>query len=71
MVWSNEHTWAESRQIRLICIDRPRYGYSTLKAGKGMLDFIRDVEYLLDFLGVESFEVHRVSGGGPFALACA
>jgi pimeloyl-ACP methyl ester carboxylesterase len=36
-----------------------------------MLDFIRDVEYLLDFLGVKQFKIEGTSGGGPYVLAAA
>jgi hypothetical protein len=36
-----------------------------------MLDFIQDVEYLLDVLGVKQFKTHGISGGGPYVLAAA
>lgn len=43
----------------------------TLTSSISRLDFMRDVEYLLNFLGVNEFNVHGVSGGGPLALAAA
>lgn len=36
-----------------------------------MLDHIKDVEHLLNYLGIEKFKVMAVSGGGPYALAAA
>ena len=36
-----------------------------------MLDFIRDVEHLLDYRGVQVFKILSVGGGGPYALAAA
>lgn len=59
------HKYCESNLIRLITIDRPGYGHSTLGHGRGMSDFINDVEYLLDFLGVKQFKTVGTSGGGP------
>ena len=32
---------------------------------------MKDVEFLLDYLGIEKFSVLGTSGGGPFALAAA
>jgi len=63
------HKYCESKLIRLITIDRPGYGHSTLEHGRGMSDFIKDVEYLLDFLGVKQFKMVGTSGGGPYVLA--
>jgi pimeloyl-ACP methyl ester carboxylesterase len=71
LVWQSEHTYAEARNIRLICIDRPGYGHSIVKSGRRMLDFMQDVEYLLDFLGVKTFNVLGASAGGPYVLAAA
>jgi pimeloyl-ACP methyl ester carboxylesterase len=69
--WSDVHAYAEARGIKLICIDRPGYGYSMVKNGRSMLDFMMDVEYLLNSLSIKEFKVHGVSGGGPYALAAA
>jgi hypothetical protein len=67
----NLSPYAEGQGIRVICIDRPGYGHSTLQNARGMSDFMKDVEYLLDFLGIKQFKIFAVSGGGAYALAAA
>lgn len=62
--------YAENHGIRVVAIDRPGYGYSSMHK-RGMLRFIEDVKHLLDYLGVQEFSVYAVSGGGPYALAAA
>lgn len=56
--------------VRLIVPDRPGYGCSTFHKGR-LLDWPADVAQLADALGIVHFAVAGVSGGGPFALACA
>ena len=63
--------YAESHAIRTIGIDRPGYGRSTLRKGTSILSHIEDIEYLLDYLGIQRFNVLSVSGGGRYALAAA
>jgi pimeloyl-ACP methyl ester carboxylesterase len=55
---------------RLITIDRPGCGLSTL-ADRGLTEWPKDVVSLADHLGIERFSVFGASGGGPYALACA
>ncbi|KAF2475084.1 alpha/beta-hydrolase [Lindgomyces ingoldianus] len=55
---------------RLITIDRPGCGLSTL-ADRGLTDWPEDVVSLANYLGIRRFSVLGASGGGPFALACA
>lgn len=55
---------------RLITIDRPGYGLSTL-ANRRLVDWPSDVVALADHLQIERFSIIGASGGGPFALACA
>ena len=50
------HAWAENHRIRVISIDRPGYGHSTLHHW-GMLEFIQDVEHLLDYLDIQELRV--------------
>ncbi len=57
--------------IRLIGIDRPGIGRSSFKRDRRLLDWPDDVIELADHLGIEHFAVLGVSGGGPYALACA
>lgn len=56
---------------RLIAIDRPGYGLSDVQPGRTILDWPDDVAALADHLGIERFAVLSISGGGPYAAACA
>jgi pimeloyl-ACP methyl ester carboxylesterase len=51
--------------------DRPGYGLSTYLPSRTLIGWVSDVTQLLDDLGLERFAVLGVSGGGPYALACA
>lgn len=55
----------------MIGVDRPGYGLSGAQPGRRLLDWPADVVRLADFLDIETFRVLGVSGGGPFAAACA
>ena len=56
---------------RIIAADRPGYGLSDFKRGRQILDWPDDVIELADELQVDRFAVLGISGGGPYALACA
>jgi pimeloyl-ACP methyl ester carboxylesterase len=62
---------AERRGVRLIAADRPGYGLSDFRPGRRISDWSGDVEALADALGLGRFGVLGVSGGGPYAVACA
>lgn len=62
---------AERLGVRLITVDRPGYGLSTPKPNRRILDWPDDVTELADQLGIDRFGVIGVSGGGPYAMACA
>ena len=57
--------------LRLLAIDRPGIGLSDFKPGRKLLDWPADVREFADALGLEKFSVMGMSGGGPFAAACA
>jgi pimeloyl-ACP methyl ester carboxylesterase len=57
--------------IRLIGIDRPGVGRSDPKQGARLLDWPDDIEAVADDLEIEQFAIEGISGGGPYALACA
>ena len=62
---------AARHHIRLIGLDRPGYGISDSKTGRRMTDWANDIAELADHLAIERFSVLGVSGGGPYAAACA
>jgi len=57
--------------IRVIGVDRPGMGLSEFKPNPTLLDFPDDIVELADTLGFDKFFVEGISGGGPYALACA
>jgi pimeloyl-ACP methyl ester carboxylesterase len=57
--------------LRIIAIDRPGYGLSDFQPGRQMLDWPDDVCAVADSLHLDRFGVLGVSGGGPYAAACA
>ncbi len=59
------------RGLRLIAPERPGIGLSSPLSGRGILDWAGDVGQLVDRLGLGSFGVIGLSGGGPYALAVA
>lgn len=62
---------ALDNQVRFIGIDRPGYGLSSFKPGRTFMDWAADVAELADALGIARFSILGVSGGGPYAAACA
>ncbi len=57
--------------IRLIAIDRPGVGGSSFQHNRRLLDWPNDVTALADMLGIQQFDMLGVSGGAPYAVACA
>lgn len=56
---------------RVVALNRPGYGSSTFQPNRTILDWPREVAEATDRLDIDRFAVLGVSGGGPFALACA
>jgi pimeloyl-ACP methyl ester carboxylesterase len=54
-----------------ISYDRPGYGQSTRHRGRTVADGAGDIAAIADDLGLTTFAVSGVSGGGPHALAAA
>ncbi|EWY90132.1 hypothetical protein FOYG_07747 [Fusarium oxysporum NRRL 32931] len=65
------HEIAQRCGVRLIAIDRPGFGLSTFKPGYQILDWPTDVMEFAQAHQIPKFSVLGLSGGGPFALACA
>lgn len=57
--------------VRVITPDRPGYGLSDPHPHGRLIDWPADVEELADVLGIGSFGITALSGGGIYALACA
>ncbi|BAU49728.1 alpha/beta hydrolase [Sulfurifustis variabilis] len=57
--------------LRVLAPDRPGFGASTFQPGRTIGAWAADVAELADRLALERFAVVGVSGGGPYALACA
>jgi pimeloyl-ACP methyl ester carboxylesterase len=55
----------------LVAPERPGYGLSSPHPQGTMVGYAEDVMQLADVLGFDHFAVLGVSGGGPYALACA
>ncbi len=57
--------------VRLIAVDRPGYGESDFDPCRTIPAWADDCRQLLDHLRIRRAALIGVSGGGPFALACA
>lgn len=57
--------------IRLIAVDRPGFGLSDFKPRRTIFEWPDDVIKIADTLGISRFATLGVSGGGPYAAACA
>jgi pimeloyl-ACP methyl ester carboxylesterase len=62
---------AEELGVRLIAPDRPGMGGSTIVRHRRLLDWPSTITALADFLGISTFSILAVSGGGAYAFACA
>lgn len=62
---------AHERGVRIVSVERPGVGESTPHLLDAVIDFASDIEQLCDAIGLERFAVAGLSGGGPYALACA
>jgi pimeloyl-ACP methyl ester carboxylesterase len=62
---------AEQKGIRLIGYDRPGYGGSTAHPGYTVASGADDVRAIARALGHDRLGIWGISGGGPYALACA
>jgi pimeloyl-ACP methyl ester carboxylesterase len=64
-------TSACQSHVKLIAVDRPGYGQSDYKSFQKLSEWVNDVSEIADILDLGRFSVLGVSGGGPYALACA
>ena len=57
--------------LRLIAPDRPGVGQSDFQPNRGFSDWVKDIEFLSNALGLDKFSTLGISGGGGYSLACA
>ena len=62
---------AEKRGLRVILVERPGSGLSDPHPYNSVAEWATDVAHVADALGAERLAVVGLSGGGPYALACA
>ena len=57
--------------IKLIALDRPGLGLSQLQSNRTLKEYPKDVACVVERLHLEQYYILGVSGGGPYAIACA
>jgi len=62
---------AHDRDVRLIAVERPGIGASTPHVYGSLVEWAADIEALCEALGLARVAITGLSGGGPYALACA
>ena len=62
---------AEKMGLRVVAVGRPGTGLSDPHPYESVADWASDVTHIADALGAERLGVAGLSGGGPYALACA
>jgi pimeloyl-ACP methyl ester carboxylesterase len=62
---------ANAMNVRLISVERPGVGASTRYLHRSVKHYADDIADFTARVGVEQFAVVALSGGGPYALACA
>lgn len=65
------HAAAATLNIRLLAPERPGFGISSHHPGRDLRSYAKDIAAFADALGISQFAVAGVSGGGPYAAACA
>jgi pimeloyl-ACP methyl ester carboxylesterase len=62
---------ARAQGVRMIALDRPGMGLSDYQPRRTLVDWPDDVIQLAAAMGLDRFAVLGISGGGPYAAACA
>ncbi len=68
---NDPHDVAAELGVRVLAVDRPGAGLSSFKPGFRILEWPEDVTAFANALGLDQFAVIGVSGGAPYAAACA
>ena len=62
---------AKAKGVRMIALDRPGMGLSDYQPRRTLVNWPDDVIQLAAAIGLDRFAVLGISGGGPYAAACA
>ncbi|SPO07625.1 uncharacterized protein DNG_10320 [Cephalotrichum gorgonifer] len=62
---------AKKLGARIVAVERPGIGISSPQPGRKLLDHADDIRDLAEHLDIKSYGIIGLSGGGPYALACA
>lgn len=62
---------AKECEVRIIGIDRPGIGLSDFQLKRSLIDWPKTVQLIANKYNLKKFSILGVSGGGPYALACA
>lgn len=65
------HDMGLKLDARIIGVDRPGIGWSSPQPERTLLDHPKDLEQLAKHLELDEYSILAISGGGPYALACA
>ena len=65
------HEPARRLGLRVIAPERPGFGLSTYQHNRTLADGAGDIAVLANYLGLNKFGVAGISGGAPYAAACA
>ena len=65
------HEPARRLGLRIIAPERPGFGLSTFQKNRTLADWASDITEFANHLGLKRFGVAGISGGGPYAAACA
>jgi len=68
---TNDDNVLSELNVRVIAADRPGFDLSDFKRGRKMVDWCEDVIELANRLQIDGFTALGISGGGPYAAACA
>jgi pimeloyl-ACP methyl ester carboxylesterase len=58
-------------RARMLHLERPGFGISDPAPGRTLSGWARDVAEVCDLMGLDTIRIAGVSGGAPYALACA
>jgi len=63
--------YAEANDLRIVCVERPGVGLSSDHTYKDLRGWAHDIAVVADRVGHDRFAIVALSGGGPYAFACA